>query len=114
MARTTLASTNARIDALESKIDSILTLLEANAPAKRTPARKSAPKPKASTTKAPKVTKGAQTRETLPRSQWNRTLTAKARLAGGDTYARVLADWTKVQSLRETHTPDQVLALYAR
>ena len=74
-------------------------------PAKRKPARKPA---------APKApTKGSQTRETLSRKEWNRTLTAKARLAGGGTYKAVLADWDGVQAMRETHTPDEVLALFA-
>lgn len=74
------------------------------APAKRKPAKKV-------TAKAP--TKGAQTLETLSRKEWNRTLTAKAKLAGGDTYKRVLADWNLVQSARNAqYTPDQALGMF--
>lgn len=72
-------------------------------PAKRKPARKPA---------APKApTKGIQTRETLSRKEWNRTLTAKARLAGGDAYKRVLAQWDTLAEARETlgMTPDMAL-----
>lgn len=68
-------------------------------------------KPAKKVTKAAKVTKGSQTRETLSRKDWNRTLTAKARLAGGDTYKRTLAQWADVQAARTAgYTPDEVLA----
>lgn len=79
------------------------------APAKKAPAKKAPAK------KAPvaKVTKGVQTRETLSRKDWNRTLTAKAKLAGGDTYKRVLAAWDDVQALRDSNfTPDEALARF--
>lgn len=64
------------------------------------------------------ATKGAQTRETLSRKEWNRTLTAKAKLAGKYTngesvYAYVLANWAEVQGQRDAGmTPDEVLAQY--
>lgn len=108
--RNTVASAHARIDVLDTKVDRILALLEANAPAKapakkparKAPAKKAAPKP---------ATKGAQTRETLSRKDWNRTLTAKARFAGGDTYKRVLGAWEAAQQAREAGmTPDEALA----
>lgn len=83
--------------------------------AKTTPARTR----KASTRKpAAKVTKGAQTRESLSRKDWNRTLTAKAKLAGKyddgtSVYAYVIANWDEVQGQREAGmTPDEVLAQY--
>lgn len=72
-------------------------------------------KPKASEP-AKKVTKGASTREVLSRKDWNRTLTAKARLMGKrdgvSVYSQVIAAWDEVQKSREAGmTPDQVLAL---
>jgi hypothetical protein len=105
--RVTLASTNARIDTIEAKLDAILARLEPTAPArkpaKKTPAKKAQAKP---------ATKGAQTRATLSRKDWNRTVTAKARFAGGDTYKRVLAAWADLQEAREAGmTPDEALAL---
>jgi hypothetical protein len=104
--RVTLASTNARIDTIEAKLDAILAHLEPTAPArkpaKKAPAKKAPAKP---------ATKGAQTRATLSRKDWNRTVTAKARFAGGDTYKRVLANWALVQECAaRNETPDQALA----
>lgn len=117
-ARPTIASTNARIDALETGIAAIMAHLgidePAKAPAKAPKARKAAPK-KAQPKAAPKAkapTKGSQTRETLTRKEFNRTVTAKARLAGGDTYKRVLAAWDQVTAMRETSTPDEIIALF--
>lgn len=112
---TTLKSTNARIDALDAKLDAIIARLDADAPAKVAPKRtRKAPAKKAQPKAAPKPTKGAQTRETLTRKDWNRTLTAKARFAGGDTYRRVLAQWADAQVAREAGmTPDEALASLA-
>lgn len=65
--------------------------------------------------KAAKATKGSQTRETLTRAQWNRTLTAKARLAGGGAYRAVTSAWAEVQVLRTAGaTPDEVLARFTK
>lgn len=115
--RKTVASAHARIDALDAKLDQILAVLEAREPAKTVRA------PKARKAKAdPKPTKGAQTRETLSRTEWNRTLTAKARLAGKydkgarkgtSVYAFVVAAWDQAQKSREAGmTPDEALALF--
>lgn len=81
--------------------------VEFTQPAK--PARKPRkPQPKA----VAKPTKGSQTRATLSRKEWNRTLTCKAKLAGGDAYKRVLAAWDTVSEAREAGmTPDVALAL---
>jgi hypothetical protein len=113
MARITVAHVNARMDEFEARFDRLEALIVANlapeAPAKTTrkakPAKKAPKKP---------ATKGAQTRETLSRSDWNHTLTAKARFAGGDTYKRVLADWqtTVTEARNSGMTPDEALALF--
>jgi len=102
MARTTTRTTpltareQARFDALAAKGGYTVTLTQ----------------PKA----AAKVTKGASTREVLSRKDWNRTLTAKARLMGKrdgvSVYSLVIDAWDEVQKSREAGmTPDQVLAL---
>lgn len=119
MARTTLAQyaldTDARLARIEAGLERLIAAqLDPKAPARnatRKVTRKVA-KPKA----VAKPTKGAQTRETLSRKEWNRTLTAKARLAGrydtGDSvYAYVLANWDEAQTAREAGmTPDEFLA----
>lgn len=90
----------------------ILAAYEADdtAPAK-TARKKTTRKP---ARKAPKPTKGSQTRETLSRKDWNRTLTCKAKLAGGGTYKAVLAGWDQVTEARDAGmTPDEALALFA-
>lgn len=124
--RVTVASTNARIDALEAAIASLTKAVlagqaHAAVPVKARTTRKASPKaPKVTQPKADlKPTKGAQSRETLSRKDWNRTLTAKARLAGKtadgcSVYADVTDDWARVQVLRaQGATPDEVLARYA-
>ena len=82
------------------------------------PARKkSTPKKAAAKKVAPKpAPKGAQSVETLSRKDWNRTLTTKARFAGGDAYKRVLDGWAIAQDMRaKGATPDAALeALTAR
>lgn len=124
-ARTTVAQVSARVDALESQVSAmadtlsrIEVLLTAQAPAKVTtpaPARKKTTTRKTAAKKAPvaktaPATKGAQTRETLSRKDWNRTLTTKARFAGA--YAGVLAQWDRAQDMRAAgKTPDEVLDL---
>lgn len=109
--RKTVAGAYARIDALDTKIDQILALLEADKPAK--PARKTSAKPKARKAAKPKApTKGSQTRETLSRKDFNRTLTAKARLAGGSAYKELLGAWDEVRKCADAGmTPDEVLAV---
>lgn len=115
---TTRPSTSARLSALEAQQTEILKALEAltatltGAQPAKARTRKAQPK---AAPKPVKVTKGAQTRETLSRKDWNRTLTTKARLAGGDTYKRVLAQWDRAQELRNSgKTPDEALAQIAR
>lgn len=118
MARNTLASVTARVDAQDLRLDRIegllITLVERTAPAVQTPAKPKAPKAKAAPKAAP--TKGAQTRETLSRKDWNRTLTAKARLAGtcncgaDSVYRLATLNWDLIQGYRnEGMTPDQAL-----
>ena len=109
----------ARMDGIESKLDLLVARVVTDAPAKverKKPAKKAASKAapkKRATKKAPAKkapTKGSQAVGALSRSEWNRTLTAKARLAGGDTYKRVIARWGWVQEQRNAgFTPDQVL-----
>jgi hypothetical protein len=109
----------------------LLELLETEAAAKvelTTTARKArkAAKPQVKATveatDAP-LPKGVRTTRaqggTLSRKDWNRTLTAKARLAGKtasgefSVYALVQADWAGVQACRERGmTPDEVLATF--
>lgn len=117
MARTTLTTRVAALEAGQAEILSILRTMQA-APAKPKAAKKVAAKvqPKA----VAKPTKGAQTRETLTRSAWNRTLCTKARLAGArpgkadeSVYSAIQRDWALIQAKREAGiTPDAVLALY--
>lgn len=114
--RATVASAHARIDALDAKLDQILAAIATNAPAKtvRKPAQKKTTTRKAAPKKAApvKVTKGAQTRESLTRKDFNRTVTTKARLQGGDAYKRVIAAWAQVQEAAKAGmTPDEALAL---
>lgn len=97
-------------NALAAQVKAIALALGVEEPAKA-PAKKT-------TTKAvaKPAAKGAQTRETLSRKDWNRTLTAKARLAGkydnGESvYSWVLANWDEAQVAREAGmTPDEFLA----
>lgn len=119
-ARKTVAGAYAQIESLrtstEANFERLFVALgvEAQTPAKTTRKAKPAQARKATKKAAPKVvTKGAQTRETLSRKAWNRTLTAKARFAGGKTYASVVANWAQAQEAREAGmTPDQALALF--
>lgn len=123
--RQTVAGAYAQIEALRNEVNGnfarLFEALNVGQPAeKATKASKKASKatgtkaaPKATTKKA-KGTKGSQTRETLSRTEFNRTVTAKARLAGKvngtSVYRTVLNSWAQVQELREQgHTPDQVL-----
>lgn len=96
----------------------VLDAMSAPAPAKTTrkAAPKAAPRPKVAAkvvTTAP--AKGAQTRESLSRKEWNRTLTAKARLAGktgtgSSVYSVVLANWADAQEAAKAGvTPDAFL-----
>lgn len=125
--RKTVAGAYAEIASLRASVEANFETLfaalgvDASAPAKTTRTRTSAKpaqarkaQPKKAPKKAqPKVTKGAQTRETLSRKDWNRTVTAKARFAGGATYKRVLDAWADVQQAREAGmTPDEALALF--
>lgn len=125
MARTTHSE---RISALETTVrglaegqNRIIALLEAQAPAKVTRPKAATPK-KAVTRKARKAQPKAATKGSrmaghgsgMTKQDWNRTLSAKARFAGGDTYRRVMADWAEVQTLRVSGaTPDEVLGLFA-
>ena len=112
--RNTVASAHARIDEIHAEIGEIKALLvglTAQEPAKA-PARK-APAKKAPKKAAPKpATKGAQTRATLSRKEWNRTLSAKAKFAGGDAYKRVLGAWEQATEARDAGmTPDEAMTL---
>lgn len=85
------------------------THVDLDAPAAKAP---KAPKSKAAP-KAPKATKGGRT--DLTRRDWNKTVTTKARLAGGDTYKRVIAAWAEVKAAHaEGLTPDQVIARFTK
>lgn len=116
MARTTLTTRVAALEAGQAEILAILRTMQAPAPTKS--AKKVAAKvqPKA----AAKPTKGAQSRETLSRKDWNKTLATKARLAGSrpgkadeSVYSAIMRDWALIQAKREAGiTPDAVLALY--
>lgn len=115
MARTTLTTRVAALEAGQAEILAILRTMQA--PASKPKAAKAKPQPKAAAkvvTTAP-AKKGAQTRETLSRKDWNRTLTTKARLAGKigevSVYSLVLAAWDRAQAAREAGvTPDEFLA----
>lgn len=103
-------------EAHNATVTAILANLTDSAPAvtaKPSPAKKATRKPaKKATTKAP--TKGSQTRETLSRKDFNRTVTTKARLAGGATYKLVIANWDVVSEARDAGmTPDEVIAHFA-
>lgn len=104
MARITLST---RMDSVEARLDgmeSALARIEAALTAKpSTPRRVAAAKPKAST-------KGQSSVGSITPKEWNRTLTAKARFAGGDAYKTVLAAWDRVQTLRaQGYSPDAAL-----
>ena len=82
-------------------------------PAKATKSAKAAPKKTTVAKAAPKATKGERT--DLTRRDWNKTVTTKARLAGGDTYKRVIAAWADVKAAHaEGLTPDQVIARFTK
>lgn len=106
--------TTAQINAIANAVTTaVVAALNVNEPAKQTRTRKPVTRKAAPKKAAPKVTKGAQTRETLSRKDWNRTLTAKARFAGGSTYRTVLAQWADAQVAREAgFTPDEFLASF--
>lgn len=116
-----LTTTAARLDAIESDMREIRALLTALVPADA-PAKKSSTKaPKKAARKvAPKaLPKGVRTTRatggTLSAKDWNRTVTAKARFAGGSTYATVIANWNYAREARlEGLTPDEFLARIAR
>jgi hypothetical protein len=120
MARITLTTRVTNLENQQAEILSILRTMQAQqAPASKPKAAKKVAakvQPKA----VAKPTKGAQTRETLKRSDWNRTLCTKARLAGArpgkadeSVYSAIQRDWTLIQARREAgFTPDEVLATY--
>lgn len=61
------------------------------------------------------TTKGSQTRETLSRKEFNRTVTTRAKFAGGGTYKAILADWAHVRELgTQGVTPDAIVAAYKK
>ncbi len=115
----------ARVDALESgmtelrsDVKAILAALTTDQPAKperKTTARKApARKAPAKKTPAKPALKGAQTRETLSRKDWNRTLTtlAKTQPKGSGAYKAVLAAWDQASEARDAGmTPQEALAL---
>jgi hypothetical protein len=109
---------SADVRALSASVQALVTALDPKAPAKADAPKAQARKPRAKKATPKPAPKGAQTRETLSRKDWNRTLTAKARLAGrydtGDSvYAYVLANWDEAQQAREAGmTPDQFLAQF--
>lgn len=116
MARTTLTTRVAALEAGQAEILAILRTMQAPA-TKPKAAPKAAPRPKVAAkvvTTAP--AKGAQTRETLSRKDWNRTLTAKARLAGKagtgcSVYSVVVANWDAAKAAQAAGvTPDAFLA----
>lgn len=121
MARTTVASLEARFDAFEGAQTEhnaqVIALLEdltkARTTTKSSPVKKAVTrKPRKAAAKAP--AKGAQTRETLSRKDWNRTLTtlAKTQPKGSGAYALVLASWDEMTEARNAGlTPREALAL---
>lgn len=122
--RVTVASLSARIDTMEALADErhaqIIALLTPEAPAKVTKPVTRKPRTAAKKTPAKKAKpapKGAQTRETLSRKDWNRTLTtlAKTQPKGSGTYAAVLAAWSEVSVWRDQGmTPAEVLACFVK
>lgn len=118
--RTTVASLKSEFDAFRAEQTAhnaqILALLEdlkPAAPAKPV-TRKATKARKAPAKKAAPVTKGTQTRETLSRKDWNRTLTtlAKTQPKGSGAYALVIASWADMQEARDAGmTPREALAL---
>lgn len=89
----------------------VLDAMSTPAPAKKAPAKKAVA---VKVTPAKPAKKGESTREVLSRKEWNRTLTAKARLAGSNkgvsAYSLVLARWADVQvAAKAGATPDEVL-----
>lgn len=107
---TRVTALESNVTELRSDVKTILALLQGEAPAKpatapKAPARK-APARKAAAKKAPAVKaplKGAQTRETLSRKDWNRTLTtlAKTQPKGSGAYAKVIAGWEGISAMRD-------------
>jgi hypothetical protein len=119
MSNTTITVSQSQLQAIvAAAVGSALAQLTAPAPKARAP-RKATSKvtqPKAAPKPAPKAraTKGAQSRETLSRKDWNKTLSTKARFLGGDSYKRVMGAWVDVQAMRaQGMTPDEVLAQLA-
>lgn len=119
MARTTVAALenkfNTFVEAQTAHNAQVLALLEDLKPArvttKSSPARKATRKAPA---KAKAPTKGVQTRETLSRKDWNRTLTtlAKTQPKGSGAYALVIASWADMTEARDAGlTPREALAL---
>lgn len=124
--RTTLASTNVRLDDVEGKLDRLLAVLEGDKPAKVTRKRTAKRTTKRTAKKATvKVTQGARAYGTggLTRRQWNNTVSTKLRLAGKvkkgtnkgkSFYALFVQDteaWAQIRASRlEGLTPDQVVA----
>lgn len=123
-----MAATHAhRITRLETEVSAIrsdLSEMKAMLTAALDPSAKAVTQPKADRKPQPKAdrpaTKGAQTRETLSRKDWNRTLTAKARRAGKVQGVSVIsvvnAHWDFCQEAREVRgwTPDETLAYLTR
>lgn len=63
--------------------------------------------------KAKKATKGEKSRDALSRKEFNRALAAKARLAGGGTYANTMANWAEAQAMGAAgSTIDQIVAKF--
>ena len=78
---------------------------------------KAARKPRAakaaSAPAAKKATKGSKTASEQSRKDFNVTVCAKARLAGGGTYKAIIAAWADVKAAGAAgETPDQIVARY--
>lgn len=124
-ARTTVASLAAEFrtfaqaqQAHNAAVTAILASLTDSSPAsvttKSSPAKKAVTRKPAKKAAAKPAPKGAQTRETLSRKDWNRTLTtlAKTQPKGSGAYALVLASWSDMQEARDAGmTPREALAL---
>lgn len=128
MSTSTRVTLTTRVSALEADVaalraeqaaqtgllTAIAAKLDAGAPAKATPARKAPAKPKARKAAPKPPAKGAQTRETLSRKDWNRTLTtlAKTQPKGSGAYKAVLDAWDVASEARDAGmTPREALAL---
>lgn len=113
-----VAAMGAQMTAQDAKLDTLLAAVlgddkPARVTTKSSPAKDKPRKARKAKAPAKPVTKGSQSRESLSRKDWNRTLTTLAKTRTGKNsgaYKAVIAAWDAVSDMRDAgYTPAEAL-----